>query len=363
MVMFNIRSDAEFKGGSVIFDDGNTYPFSADHPNYKAIVKALMGGEENEDVLFKLVAPFDAIFKNLTSLSDRVSRKGMVLYFDGDPINSAIAQRIIKSVDEEGYEGGKVWPSYVNFLERLMTNPSPESRDHFYKYVESHDLTITPEGLVILYKGVRATDKPGQYTSTVAGPGVVQFPDGHIEEFEKEYLPNGVGYVVSIPRSMVDDNRRVDCSTGLHAGTYDYATGVMRTGHLLTVLVDPRDVVSVPADHGNAKVRVSRYTVLEVNTKDKAYKAGVHTPTAKVPAKPKAAPVKSVKVTKPSATAKINVKAAGTTDAKVAEFEKAIKALVKADRKINLSRYKNKRITAGQRANFKKAAENLGYQA
>ena len=275
-VLYSITNSLEFQGGSVTLANGDTFPFSSDHPRYDAIVAALLS-EADEKTIFSMVSPFEAIFLNFTQITDRVSRKGMKLFFDGDVLNNTIASAIISSMDEEGYKNGQVWRSYVAFLERLMTNPSEDSRQHLYHYVEAHGLTITRDGMLVLYKGVVDNAgiegvEEGVYHSNHAGPGIVARPDGQTTHYERAQLPNAVGYVVSIPRAQVDTNRGAHCSVGLHAGTYEYARSFAPV--LLTVLVDPRDVVSVPDDVNNAKVRVCRYTVLEVNA-GVEYKNGI----------------------------------------------------------------------------------------
>jgi mRNA-degrading endonuclease RelE of RelBE toxin-antitoxin system len=52
------------------------------------------------------------------------------------------------------------------------------------------------------------------------------------------------------------------CASGLHAGTYEYAK-MYASGALLKVVINPRDVVSVPTDSDAQKLRVSRYRVVE----------------------------------------------------------------------------------------------------
>jgi hypothetical protein len=67
-------------------------------------------------------------------------------------------------------------------------------------------------------------------------------------------------------RSLVDDNRDVACSVGLHVGNHHYASTFLGGGSkLLTVKVNPRDVVSVPSDSNDEKIRACRFTVLEDN--------------------------------------------------------------------------------------------------
>lgn len=334
-IQYTISNGAEFSGASVIFPDGNTYPVSSDHPKYTEIVAALLAGAQDETAIFKLVAPFDSIFLGLTALSDRVSRKGMKLFFDGTVLGNAIAKTIIETIDSEGYEKGTLWKSYVAFLERLMTNPSVESRDHFYNYVESHGLTITPDGLVVLYKGVNDSGTKGVYLSSHAGPGIVKDSKGKITEYESAKLPNAVGYEVSIPRDKVDTNRNAHCSVGLHAGTFEYAKSFAPV--LLTVLVDPRDVVSVPADYNNAKVRVSRYTVTGVNEETEAYKLGV------------------VKV-EDIATEEVEL---SDEEIKIERFKEQIAEVLKAGD--SLRKFRNKRVTSKNRPLFDTVVASLGH--
>ena len=63
-----------------------------------------------------------------------------------------------------------------------------------------------------------------------------------------------------MPRSEVEWDPSVGCHQGLHVGSWDYAAGFAR-GAVLTVYVNPRDVVSVPTDCDAAKMRCCRYTI------------------------------------------------------------------------------------------------------
>ena len=340
-VLYSITNTAEFKGGTVTFENGDSFPFSSDHPKYDDILAALVAGADQKTV-FALVSPFDSIFLNFTQITDRVSRKGMNLFFDGDPLNNGIASEIIKTMDAEGFQNGTTWPSYVAFLERLMTNPSEESRGHLYQYVKSHGLVITDTGMLVLYKGVHTTDVADVYESSNSGYGLVEDGSGTITEYKNARLPNAVGYVVTIPRGMVDTNRGVYCSTGLHAGTYDYASSFAPV--LLTVLVDPRDVVSVPSDHSNAKVRLSRYEVLEVN-EGKTY-TGVVSTSADL----------DDDDADDSELSDDEIYARNKTH----EFLDIIPTLVANNE--NLRRYRNKRVTSKGRPYFDAAMKELGIE-
>jgi len=66
-----------------------------------------------------------------------------------------------------------------------------------------------------------------------------------------------------MPRNEVDDNRERTCSYGYHAAAYDYAKGFMSSGdRLVAVKINPADVVSIPSDYGNQKLRCTYYEVL-----------------------------------------------------------------------------------------------------
>ena len=73
-------------------------------------------------------------------------------------------------------------------------------------------------------------------------------------------LPNKPGSVLEVSRSYVDSDRTVGCSTGLHAGTMNYASSWGPT--VVAVAINPRDVISVPLDSNFQKLRVARYEVL-----------------------------------------------------------------------------------------------------
>lgn len=347
MAHFTITSDSEFSGATVIFGDGTTQTIGSDNPNYAEVVQHLLAGDASDEDLLNLIAPFELVYKQLTKLSERVSRKGMRLFFDGDPVANALALHIIKVMDSGAPEAE--WKAYLRFWEKASANPSTRSQDELFLFIEKHGLLLTPDGDAVFYKG---TDYNGK--STRAGYGIV---DG--VEFENAHLQNKVGSVVEIPRSMVDDNRGIACSVGLHVGDFSYAS-TFGNGKLFTVLVNPRDVVSVPSDHNDRKIRVCRYTVVEENTKRVKYDGTIKVFDVEKPE----APAEEPKAEAPSVLT-VNVqtkKLVYPEGSRVPEYKDLISALVKADPQVNLKRYKNKKITAGRRDEFESAANELGFK-
>jgi hypothetical protein len=338
-INFQIAKGDEFSG-AIVYIDGETHTVGNDHPSYKEITDLLLAGSEDKDALFKFIAPAKAAGSILTGLTERIRMAGDTLYFDGDIIDTSIAKQIVRVIKSGGKT--KDWSHLAAFLEKLGDNPSKESQDHLYQYIEAHDITILPEGDFILYKG---TDKDGKSKSK--GYGIV---NGKV--FTDDFLPNKIGNVVEIPRSMVDTNRGVHCSTGLHAGTYEYAKDFAGAeGKLLTVQINPRDVVSVPNDYNSAKVRVCRYVVLET-TKGKIETLS-YTPR---PKKTKA-PINVGDVAKT-----INKIVDNDADfkARIAAMTDLIATLVKNGE--NLRRYRNKSLTAKNRLPFDAAAKALGIE-
>lgn len=337
-VLFTIQKSEEFTGATVLVD-GQPYPVSSDHPSYEEIIEILLFEEPiDEDYLVSLLNPIQGVSDTLTRLSERVTIGGNVLYFDGDVIDGSLSDTIVR-IFREGKEGRSAgYERFVKFLEKLATNPSEVSRQHLFDFATHHKLTITEDGDLLLYKSTQENGK-----ATHAGYGIVTTPDGEVTTFTNEYLPNAEGYIVEIPRSMVDENRNAACSTGLHVGAFSYASSYSRI--LWNVKVNPRDVVSVPHDASSAKIRVARYEVLGRNEDKVEHEAPtINTVEEKLPGAPvvEEAPV-------PVATPK--------GGSRVDEYALLIQ---NGGAGTNLRKFRNKNVTAGRRAEFDQAVEQLG---
>lgn len=229
----------------VIDNDNKVYHADDRNKNFGEIIRRLKSGIYGERfvTLFSLEEQLKDVFNKV---SDRVSVAYGQVYFDNDPIDNVLSKHILRSM-----EAGTVDYKYlINFWENIAANPSKESQTALLDWLRSADFTITPDGMIVGYKGLRA-----DFTSIHAGPGIVngEEVDGH--------LPNNIGNVVEIARSFVDDNRGNYCSNGLHVGTWEYAKSFAQ-GAVVSVHVNPRDVVSVPLDCNGEKMRVCRYTVV-----------------------------------------------------------------------------------------------------
>lgn len=237
-------------GGSniTVFSNGHMFAATDQHPNWDAIVRGAMANDPEVIDLFDVSQTAAARFERL---SDRVTVKNGIVFYDNDPVHNALTEQVVRFI-REGVEDFK---PLINFFEKIQGNPNEHSREQLFEWLNVHDFTILPNGNFVGYKGVRDVD--GKYFSISHGTAI---SDG------VEYtgaIPNPIGAVVEMPRSKVQHDPAVGCHTGLHVGTWNYAHDFAQ-GAVLKIEVDPRDVVSVPTDCGFQKLRTCRYTVLEV---------------------------------------------------------------------------------------------------
>lgn len=143
---------------------------------------------------------------------------------------------------------------YYMFCEKLLANPSEHSRQQLYTFLDGQSLPITQDGNFIAYKGLsyNMVSVHGNPDTTVLSGE--RLSDGRIK--------NNVGDIIRVRAADVETNPDIFCSTGLHVGSYDYAS---RFGQIaVAVEVNPAHVISVPTDCSCQKCRVSEYKVLNV---------------------------------------------------------------------------------------------------
>lgn len=158
-----------------------------------------------------------------------------ILYWHGIKQESGIARRIVSDI-----EAGKFDNRYVEFMRKLMLNPSYKSVEMLYDFLEHNKFEILENGNILAYKGLKRTEN---------GP----------RDWFTGLVPNWANTTVTMPRNMVEDDPTKACSQGLHIASKEYARGY---GNVVEVSVDPADIVSVPYNYNNKKCRCCRYEVL-----------------------------------------------------------------------------------------------------
>lgn len=227
---------------------------TGDHPNFAELLEGAQSDTSIDD-LRALADLSSVVAQHFETLSERVAVAHGRVFFDGDEIDSTITQQIIRCLDDPSVGD---WKPLVLFMENVAANPNEHSREQLFDWLRDREFTITSDGCFIAYKGVYSRNEDADdtfpYQSSSRGEAIVNG-----ERYEGA-IPNGVGATVEMPRSDVQHNPAAGCSTGLHVGTYKYAEGYAQAA-LLTVHVNPRDVVSVPTDCNAEKMRVCRYVV------------------------------------------------------------------------------------------------------
>lgn len=234
---------------SILFTTPSGKPINVSdaHPNFSEMRETLRlaqaakrEGHDDDfashlDHLIKLSEPARQIVA--ASKGGRVTVRDGVVYYGDEPIHNTITERILWGL-REGFD----MDPYVAFLDNLMLNPSNRAVNELYGFMEANGMGITDDGCLITYKKVRD-----------------DYRDIHSGTFD-----NSVGQVREMVRNKVDDRSNVTCSTGFHVCSYSYLPhfGSGSGDRVVICKVHPRDVVSIPNDYQNAKMRVCRYEVI-----------------------------------------------------------------------------------------------------
>jgi hypothetical protein len=202
---------------------------------WDAVKNALNDPSTTTDQMLGIINPSIGV-DNATKDIDGIRIYNGSLYYNGNIVHSALADRIVDIVRE----GLPVVP-WVRFAGNVYSNPAEFSREELYLFLEKADLPITEDGCFLAYKNVR-DDYKDIYSGSIS---------------------NTIGSIVSMPRQAVDVDRYRTCSTGLHFASKDYLPHY-RSGGSRTVVVkiNPADVVSIPSDYDNTKGRCWRYEVV-----------------------------------------------------------------------------------------------------
>lgn len=237
-------------GAITIITDSDIKVATSDRPAYNQIVK---GAVEGDPTVVDLIDSTVAVAKRFEKLTDRITARDGHIYVDGDAVHTALTDKILEFLNA----GVEDWVPLVNFFENLLQNPSEHSREQAYEWLRNHKFGLTADGEVVCYKGVGLN-----FLSVHSGHAIVDGEDFHGQ------VPNNPGSTIEMPRSEVNHNPSQGCSVGLHAANFDFARGW--GSQVVRLLINPRDIVSVPNEARSDKMRVCRYFVDEVVTEEDA---------------------------------------------------------------------------------------------
>lgn len=142
----------------------------------------------------------------------------------------------------------------INFWENLRQNPSEDSKKDLFAFLEHNHIPLTSDGCFVGYKRV-----DDEFLSHHEGVWEKDSSGEWILNREKSY-DHTPGNIVSMPREKVDPIRDNTCSDGLHVAAFAYAKDKYTSaGKLIEIKVNPKDVVCVPPDYNQEKMRVCKY--------------------------------------------------------------------------------------------------------
>lgn len=208
-----------------------------------ALVKQDASEAEFKELLFAKAAALEKVFN---ADSDFTLDGGLARYKD-TVLPASLSARLI-DMAREGFDLGPM----KRFVDNLLENPSNKVLLRLFEFLEFGKMALTDDGCFVAYKKVRA-----------------DYRDIHSGKFD-----NSVGQVLRIPRNAVDDNMDNTCSHGLHVCSFDYLKhfGSEAGNHVMVCKINPKDVVAIPPDYNNTKMRVCAYEV--IGEVDDYFKAG-----------------------------------------------------------------------------------------
>jgi hypothetical protein len=216
-----------------VYVNGKVHTIGTTDPRHGQAVE-LLRAEAWADIedLLKPAIKIAKVFA--TAGNGAVELRDDTVYYLGRPLHNYVTERAVAFVSQ----GLNVQP-LLNFIERVMQNPSSRAVNETFGFMEVGELPLTSDGCFLAYKKVRS-----DFMDTFSGT-----------------IRNEIGDVVTMPRNQVDDDPTRTCSHGLHFASRDYIKGYGGS-HLMVLKIDPADVVAIPIDYENTKGRCCRYEVV-----------------------------------------------------------------------------------------------------
>jgi len=223
------------QGGIHMVLDGKPVTVAKSDKHFEAVCDALKRKAEPHEII-SILESEKRRMEEAVKIAPDIEIKGGQLYYASEAVAGVLGERMMQMLDE----GFDLTPMAA-FLRNLMENPSKRVVDHLYAFLEYGKNPITEDGCFLAYKAVRAN-----YTDIRTGT-----------------FDNSIGRTVKMPRNRVDEDPTVTCSHGLHVCSFDYLPHFSHAdGHVMICKINPANVVAVPIDYNNTKMRVCEYEVI-----------------------------------------------------------------------------------------------------
>jgi hypothetical protein len=218
--------------------NGDTHTIRRGASNFEELRTAILN--ENEADIEQLLSPGHQVAR---WFGDGFQFISGVIWFEDQRIDSRLSERMIKMASNNENPS-----ALMKFWRRLQNNPSMRSVDQLYGFLNNRGIPIDPEGYFLAYKAVNRDYK----------------------DFHTGRIDNSIGCTLAMPRNRISDDPNEPCHYGFHVGALEYASSFGTSDRrILICRVDPADVVCVPYDASQQKMRVCRYTVVREHTSDR----------------------------------------------------------------------------------------------
>lgn len=235
-----------------VFLRGKTHRIEKTDPRFLVALRVFdLPEEEQDDAFLDILAKAEESAPTISTLAKKgfdVNLETETVSFEGETLPQPLVTKVL-SIIRDGLPVGH----FENFWKNLRDNPSSTAVNELMDFLSYAELPLTSDGCFLAYKGVN-----DDFWS-IQGNTATRVIRGSVDSDGKIF--NGVGEVIEVHRRDVDDDRRNECSHGLHVGSKDYAVGW--GPRVVVVKINPKDVVSVPPDCQFQKCRVCKYEVID----------------------------------------------------------------------------------------------------
>lgn len=208
--------------------------------------------DNDEEAIIKL---FDVVTQVSNKLGVTITKEGLVTYINKEGQVEQLPPSLNKTLVAMYEQDESSITPLINFWEKVRLNPSYRVNRCLFDFIEANNIVINEKGNLIMYKIVKRTEDKEV------------FLDLYTKTFKQMF-----NVPVTMPRNQVDDNIEQTCSHGFHVCSWQYLPhyGSAVSGHdaILLCEVDPADIVAIPRDYNNSKIRTCAYTPLSEYTYD-----------------------------------------------------------------------------------------------
>jgi hypothetical protein len=252
----------------IVFTGNAPMNVKVDSPLFKQVLQALVV-EEDYDKVFEILTP-EKVLTVETKGDLNMDNQGVVKNRNKENVDP-----VVKDYIPEFLKNGWSFEPLARLAENISKARSQFVRDQMVRFLRASKFQITEDGCFIAFKGV------------------LKQSDGNLVDAYSGDFNNNVGEHPTMPYEDVDADPHRTCSHGLHVGAWEYMGSYTGSSHsILAVKVNPADVVSVPYDYQDQKMRTCGYVVVARDLKSPEDYQVEHPLRSSAPQK--AAPVEKV---------------------------------------------------------------------